>query len=410
MSSSFGRKAWPLALAGLGAIAVAQDASAHNGMLPYCHGAIDCGMGGAGVAQAHDATSTALNPALAGKLGNEVSINAGWFNTERTMDAKGNLANTTNGKQTSQLENYPDGSLAANFRINDQFAIGTVLYSGGGGETKYAKSRLGAGAGVTNGMWDRQVRIRKANWATGLSYTPSKDSAYGASVILGYQDFKTDFAAASNNNGVNNGKMELDRAWGYGMRFGGAWNIDQNWGIGGFVQTPIWFQRFDKYKDVFIGPIDEPAQVGFGLVVHATPEIDLLGDFKAIMWDQVRAIGTEPAQGGFGWQMQPVIALGAEWHASQSWTLRAGWNYGESPIDANHVFANAMFPAINEHHITGGATYVINERWEISGSAYWSPEKRLGEQGTGDAYSTGGARTEITHEQFGALAGLRWKF
>jgi long-chain fatty acid transport protein len=400
------RNLYPVIL-GLAGLAVSLPASAHNGMLPYCHGAIDCGMGGAGVAQAHDATSTALNPALAGQMNGEAVLNAGWFHTDRTMNAQGGMADGTVGTQNSQLTDYPDGSVAANFRLNPQWALGTVFYSGGGGETKYAKRRTSVAGTGAAGDFDNSVRIRKANWATSLAWTPSAEQSYGASVILGWQDMRSNMLTTG--MAPTAGKHEVDDAFGWGMRFGGAWNLGEL-GVGAFYQTPIWFQRFDKYKDLFVGPIDEPAQFGLGLAWHIAPDVDLLGDFKTIMWDDVRAIGTQPPEGGFGWTMQPVLALGAQWRLNPTWTVRAGWNYGPSPIADDKTFANAMFPAINEHHLTTGATFNVNQSWSVSGSAYWSPENSQKDPGTGDNFSQNGKGTTITHEQYGGLLGLRWKF
>ncbi|MCW8862983.1 MAG: hypothetical protein OQK07_11240, partial [Rhodospirillales bacterium] len=92
------------------------------------------------------------------------------------------------------------------------------------------------------------------------------------------------------------------------------------------------------------------------------------------------------------------------------WTVRAGWNYGESPIDSEVVFANALFPAIVEHHLTAGASYKISDAWELGLSAYFAPEKSLTDSGNGDTYSQNGAQTKISHYQYGAQASLKWNF
>lgn len=392
-------------------IVSAQTANATNGMFPHCVGVYSCGMGGAGMAMANDASNMAINPASIGKLGNELSVSVGWFTPKRTMDLSATNpaggANTGAGKQTSQIEDYPDGALAGSLRLNPQWAIGVALFPGGGGETKYVQGRTFTG---NAGTYDRSVRIRMGNLAPTIAYSPDANSSYGFSLILGYQDFKTDFATLP-ALAQTAGRNSMDSAYGWGVRVGGMWDFNEFISAGASVQSPIWYQRLDKYKDVFIGAMDMPMQVGAGFAIHPTKQWDLLADLKVIDWEGVTAIGGEqPAQGGFGWENQTVLAIGAQYHMTDSFTLRGGWNYGKSPIPDNNVFANALFPAIIEHHVTAGATYRLTPNWELSAAGFYAPKVELTDNGTGDMFSQMGAGTTISHYQYGAQVGLRWKF
>lgn len=388
-------------------------AGANNGMASYCVGTANCGMGGAGIAEANDATNVAINPALSGKLGNEVSLNLGWFHPERTLGpGSGAMSNTAAGSQTSQLSDYPDGSIGVNARLSPEFAVALAAWAAGGGETKYDKSRIAPGMLSPNSnAFDNQVRIRQMNMAAGVAWSPAQWQSYGMSLILGYQDFKTNMAVACcPGNSTTDGNGERDRAYGWGVRVGGLWDLAESLSIGLTGATPVRYQRFDKYKDLFKGGVDQPGSIGAGMSLRVTPSFNIVVDSKMLFWSKVDAIGTVPSQGGFGWKDQPVFMLGGQYQASEDWTLRAGWNYGPSPIENTFVFANGLFPAITEHHFTAGLGYKLTEKWELSGSGYYSPENSIVDSGNGDSYSQFGRGTSISLKQYGGQLGLRWKF
>lgn len=425
------RRSLPAVLAGLAAaVAIPQAAQATNGMLPHCIGVYACGMGGAGMALATDATKIASNPALGGRLGNELSVSLGWMHPDRTMDAQGPtppgfpfpFANTASGEQTSQIENYPDGALAFNYRLSPTLAVGAAMVPGGGGETKYAMSRTATGQmgfGNAGAMYDSQVRIRYASLTPTVAWTPSAKASYGASVILGYMDFKSNMAVMnpaftglpSSPTLMTSGANELERVYGIGLKVGGVWDLSPQVSVAATASTGTRYQRLDDYRDLFIGPLHLPPNFGVGVTFRASPSTDIVADVQYQMWEAVEAIGGEqPAQGGFGWENQPIFALGVQHRLSDRFAVRAGWNYGPSPIPDDVVFANALFPAVIEHHFTAGATYAISDRWEVSGSAYFAPKVTQTDPGTGDMFSQFGGGTVITMKQYGGQVGLRWKF
>ncbi|MGQ0664913.1 MAG: hypothetical protein ACT4P2_15300 [Pseudomonadota bacterium] len=112
----------------------------------------------------------------------------------------------------------------------------------------------------------------------------------------------------------------------------------------------MWFEAFDKYRDLFIGPVNTPANGAVGIAWHVTPQTDHLAfDVKYILWQAVHAIGQGPGEGGFGGKNRPVFLVGGQHRLDESSTLRAGYDYGPSPIPDNRIFANALFPAVVEH-------------------------------------------------------------
>ena len=89
----------------------------------------------------------------------------------------------------------------------------------------------------------------------------------------------------------------------------------------------------------------------------------------------------------FGWQSQTVYALGVQNKTTDKLTLRAGWNYGKSPLKIHNNFnlAGATnvqgtnmstfgyeyfrvigFPGITENHVTIGAGYEFSPKFTLN--------------------------------------------
>ena len=139
------------------------SAHATNGMFPHCVGTDRCGTGGSGVAMPSMATDTAVNPAAGAFINNEYAINMGWF----WADVEGRAAispnNIDSGVQSSGADNFPNGSMAANYRIDDKTAINIVLYPGAGGATDWPVGRaIGAkygGSGQSNDDQEMDYKV-----------------------------------------------------------------------------------------------------------------------------------------------------------------------------------------------------------------------------------------------------------
>ncbi|MBI3453967.1 MAG: hypothetical protein HY057_14260 [Rhodospirillales bacterium] len=289
----------------------AGPASATNGYLSICIGAYNCGMGGAGVALPTDSSNAGLNPALMARLGGEAFLSPAFFHPVRTMDVRGNTGVNISGKQTSRVENFVEGAAGLNFAPTAAVTLGASLYGSGGMMTKYDRSRTAAGAG---GNYDNEVRYRLGNLVPALTWKPDNSSAYGVGLIIGYSDFKTNFATLP-SFAQTRGRNEVDSAYGAGVRIGGLWDFGSAISAGATVASPVWFETFEKYRDVFLGPLNTPANGTIGIAWHATEDLDIVADVRYIAWQTVRAIGQAPGEGGFGWKNTPVFMLGGQYRA-----------------------------------------------------------------------------------------------
>lgn len=394
----------------------APPAGATNGYLVHCVGAKNCGMGGAGVALPQDAANGIVNPALMNRVGNEAYISPGWFHPERFKDQTRNPNNAgivpaaVQVDEDSLMKNFPEGAAGLNYRLTPEWSLGISLVGTGGMHTKYKTPRSvgGQGAGETS------VRYRLLHLAPTVSWQPTENASYGASVILGYSDFKS-------NMGTNNGFRETkgtnrtDRTFGIGFRLGGMWDLNESLSVGVSAASPVWFERFSQYNDLFEGSMDTPANGTIGAVWRPREDTDIAFDVKYIAWGAVFPMANTPRKtqgpgGGFGWESKPVFMLGAQHRLTDDLTLRAGWNYGPSPIPDEMVFANLLFPAVTEHHVNVGASYDLAPNWELSGSFFYALPHSQTDNGEGDFYSVAGEGSEIGMWQMGAQVGLTYTF
>ena len=120
-----------------------------------------------------------------------------------------------------------------------------------------------------------------------------------------------------------------------------------------------------------------PATLGLGVAYQMSDKLMVAVDVKQIMWSDVMdsfrmsfTADSVPANGAFGgasmdvemfqnWKDQAVIQFGAAYKMDDALTLRAGMNVAKNPVP--DAYMNALFPAIEENHITGGVGYKISD-------------------------------------------------
>lgn len=403
------------ALAGL-----PRDAAATNGMNPICYGTDNCGMGGAGIAVGGNTAGAILNPALSGRAGRELLVSVGWLHADVKGEVKGaNLGNNA-GPQESEASDFPDGTVALNWKFNDQWAANLAAFPGGGGATDWPQRRTGAGIG-NNGSFDHQIRTRYFFFEPSVSYTPPEDKTwtFGLGAIISYQDMKTDSLGHNGAQLSTADKQKTDSSMGGGFHLGVFWQPEgltrkDLLSIGATYRSRIWSERYDHYKTarIFQGPMDMPQQWGVGLALKPIDNWTFAGDIKQIAWESVKAIGgKQPAQGGFGWKNQIVFSAGVAHNLTDWFTWRVGYNYGKSPVDETHMFANFLFPATTEHHVTAGASAKLGTRYEVGANAYWAPEVSVTNNVSGNEnYAVNGGQTTVDHQQYGAQVSLKVKF
>jgi long-chain fatty acid transport protein len=169
------------------------------------------------------------------------------------------------------------------------------------------------------------------------------------------------------------------------------------------------------------GRLDVPAEYGIG-ASYAFGKHTIAADVKTIKY------GSTKGWEDFGWKDQNVIALGYQFDAGK-WALRAGYNYGKSPIEnlseatftgldpaefanTSRNFFNAVaFPATVEQHLTLGGSYIFSKTMGLDLAFTYAPEKKTTFDTQNFALAgMGGPEVETKHSQTALTAGLTFKF
>lgn len=216
------------------------------------------GTAGAGVAMAMDPTDIALNPALLARQDNSFFVALGVFHPKRYVDTSG----TTNpvvfrgagGRQWSKINYFPDGSVGIKHDWKD-LSIGLSVTGNGGMHTNYPYSRTVPGDA---GGYDRGVFYRIININPAIAKKFGEKISVGISPTISYSDFRSDSATLP-ALAQTTGRNERDTVWGAGLRAGMDFKVQENLTFGLSAQTPTWYQRFEKYRDVLASTFNFPA-------------------------------------------------------------------------------------------------------------------------------------------------------
>lgn len=391
---------------------------ATNGMHAEGTGVKNRGMGGAGVALAQETAAIAINPAAVVGVGDRADVALGVFSPKsRGYELKGNLAGF-DGKQESGSNTFliPFGGYSK--RIDDQSAWAITVTPLGGMNTDYSDN-FGKGLGLTGSTG---INLEQLFIAATYGRKVNANFSYGVSGIIAYQRFEVQglqaFQGASSDpsNMTDNG---VDSSSGFGIKLGAGGELGGgfNWGVS--YQPEIDMSEFDKYKGLFADQGDFNIAPTYQLgVAWKKDHTTVAFDYQYIDYEAVGAIGNStsvfPSKQfgdddgpGFGWKSINVYKLGVQHQLNKAWTLRGGWNHGDSPIESDEVSVNFLAPGVIEDHLTLGATMVLSANSEIS----FDYVRSFNNSVTGDfADAFGGGEMTIEMEQNFLEMGYSMKF
>ena len=384
-------------------------AHATNGYFSHGYGMKAKGMGGASTAMAIDTFGGANNPARMVWAGNRLDIGVDLFMPERSASRQGsNGAFSPTGQYDGVSESGSNSFLIPEFGynklINPDLSLGVTVYGNGGMNTDYspglnggagapafAPSCAGAPAKILFGCGKLGVDLMQLIIAPTASYKINANNSIGVSPLLGYQRFKVDGLQAFDEMGFSSSPGNVtnkgyDSSTGWGARIGWLGKLSDTVTLGAAYSTKMKMGKFDKYKGLFAegGGFDIPENYNIGIAVKATPETTVAFDIQQINYSKVKSIANAvsnslvapPADGlgstngsGFGWRDQTVYKLGVEYEYSNSLVLRAGYNYGKSPVrndSINDVTFNILAPGVVEQHLTLGTTWTLDNKSELT--------------------------------------------
>lgn len=406
-------------------IAWDKEAYAGNGTRMIGFSARDSAMAGATTASADDTSCLVRNPAGLVRIGNKIDVE--YMNIlphDIIMDVEGPtraaLGNTTFGNvglvQTSTIDYLPGGNAGISYRLpcTDKYpvSIGCGIFTMAGIAVNHNSPRLNS-ALLTNGNYDKMVDLRSMRIAPGIAFAINDNVSLGATGNIALQGFRTNLASSTviaNQYQQTAGAGDWDFAPGGGFTVGLLYKINEMLSLGTSYESRTWMGNHYKYKDLELFLIDEPPVINVGLSVKPVKNLELTYDMRYINWTAVKVARLAPIAGGFGWRDQWVFATGGEYTMFDKLKLRLGYNYGQTPLKQQNIFANALLPLIMEHHVTTGFSYLITK--DLSFDLTWEHHFKatMSDDGTGDTYSEYGNGTKITAAAEVISVALGYKF
>ncbi|MFA5171478.1 MAG: outer membrane protein transport protein [Sulfuriferula sp.] len=334
-------------------------AMATNGMFADGYGMVAAGMGGAATAMSEDAFGGANNPASMAFVGDRIDFGASVFSPRREATSM-DFGTGSQATVQSDKNYFVVPELGYNKMMSKDLSLGVTVYGNGGMNTDYAAAPSGVNFfGNTGRLGVDLVQLVIAPTA---AYKIASNHSIGISPLIGYQRFKADGVLGTNPG--------YDDAFGYGVRIGYMGKLTSDLTIGASYSTKVKMQKFDKYANNLLasgnGALDLAENYSVGVAYKVMPDLTMALDYLRINYGDVASIGTATAQGGFGWHDIDVWKLGAEYKYSKAWTLRAGWNHGDNPINSADAFVNIIAPGVIKDHLTMGTTYVTSTGGELT--------------------------------------------
>lgn len=421
-----------LCLTPLCALLAAGPVQATNGYFAHGYGIKAKGMGGASVAMTDNTFAGANNPAAASWAGNRIEAGVDLFMPERSMSRTGGGLNASVDSDSKQFL-VPE--FGYNRTINDKLSAGVTVYGNGGMNTNYPGGQINCGAGPANvlcGGGKLGVDLMQLIVAPTLAYKLNDSHSVGISPLLVYQIFEANGLQAFDNapgfppmtgapgKVTNNG---YDASSGIGVRIGYLGKLNDRFSIGASYSPKIRMSKFDDYAGLYAGAgrFDIPENFTLGASFVVTPAVTVALDYSRINYGGVASIANPStnqaplgsANGpGFGWADINVWKLGVQWQASSQWTLRAGLNGGDNPIQARDISFNILAPGVITKHVTLGATYTLSPKTEVSFAYMYAPSNSTSGTSMFDALmgpGAGGTETvKMSQQSLGVQFGWRW--
>lgn len=347
------------AAAGAGLLSLAAlPACATNGDQMLGLSAVQNGMAGAIVAAPQDATTVLVNPAGMAELDMKemrFDLGVGFLNPPRRV----------NGHESdSNLYMMPAG--AVNLRLGERLTFGMGLGGLSGMGVDFADTAAAPGnqAVVTTKQFFKV--------SPGFAYRVGERVSVGATINLNYQSLALSTPAFT---------LPQTQGFGWGVTAGLVWKASDALRVGAAWSSR---QHMDELEwntaaGKFAMRMDAPMTLALGVGWRPQPDLLLAADVKRIWFSRVLdrvAVSRPEGYGGpipaampFGWSDQTVMAIAVQKNVGERLQLRAGFNYGKSPIGPEDVNANIGSLAVVEKHLSLGLTRRMTDR--VSASLSW---------------------------------------
>jgi len=319
--------------------------------------------GGAIVASPTDVPSMIYNPAAIGMLGFDqyaFDLSLGVLNPPRSITSM-------TGKTESNSNYYLGMGNGFAVKISDNLFLGMAAGGVAGLGVDFPSGTLPDNPGTPPVDESNSIVTKKGllKITPSLAYKPMDNLSIGVSFQIGQQSL------ALKTPGFI---LPQTEAWGYGGAIGAIYKISPKLqaGLSYVSQMSISEYEFNGTspmagEGVYKMTLDAPQSFAFGISFKPSPSLLIEGDVKWYNFSAVMdLVELETPVGSviplaFGWDDQIVYALGVDFMVNPGLCLKAGYNYGATPIGEEDVDSNLGSIAVVEHHISLGVTKVWNK-------------------------------------------------
>lgn len=402
-------------------------AYATNGAFLPGFGVKSTGAGGVGIAMQGDTLSQVANPANATETGMRIDLGMTLLNPERTSkvgDSTGLVADNPsanfgfNQGDTSGNTLFLMPDMGFTMPLSESVSLGFAVSGVGGGNTTFKTNIFSSTfwPNTPNGSVDDLggVDLMQLIAPLTLAYKVNPQHSVGASVNMAVQRFKLNGAgqfATFGGSGISSDRdhltnMGYDYSYGGGIKLGWLGKfLDDRVMVGATWASRTYMTKFDDYRGLFAeqGDMDYPENYGIGLTVKPVENLAISADVVKILYSEVASMGNkgpgtvedgffyilgtltlpgnqyrlgEDLGMGFGWNDMTVYKLGINYQVNENLTVRAGYNYGKSPVRPGQLVFSALAPAVVEEHYSVGFSYKLQGELplEITGAYMYVPE------------------------------------
>ncbi len=335
-----------LGLAGLG--------FATNGDLLIGVGAVSRSMGGIGIALKTDPDSVIFsNPALMSEFERTTFTFGGTLFMPHTKGRVGN--NTFSTSATSEAKYFAIPSIAVIQPLGKNWTFGIAAYGISGMGVDYRNTDVDCNPLDGKRGCYAIFQMMEISPSIAYRFDDSFSVGFGLDVAYGALDL---------GEGMSSDYK-------VGFQAGILYKFSESLSVGAVVKSPIPFHfnrvmRFGNSTELSDMNLEQPWQFGIGIGFKPLPDLRVGFDVNYIKWSDAEGYKD------FGWDDQWVFKVGGEYKVNETFTLRAGYNYGKSPVDGRTIPADPQlegaecmriigFPAIVEHHLTLGVGVKLTE-------------------------------------------------
>lgn len=322
-------------------------------------GAISRSMGGVGVAAPQDALSAVFaNPAAMCFAPYCPNSQTQFGGTIFSPTVKATVNGVT---EKSKMEPFIIPAVGISVPINNKARFGFGAYGVSGLGVDYRNTGLDAGMGPGSGEIFTMFQVMK--FAPNISYQLSPNFSIGGNMQIVYAALDLQDGTSHNyTTGAQIGAIYRFNGTSLGLSYVTGQEVDHER-----------VADFDGLPGNETLSLESPQNLAAGVAFHPADGLLIEADIKWYNWAD--AAGYKD----FDWDDQTVYAIGAQYELSSGWTLRAGYNYGKSPVKVHDNFDDSDmptfqqeylriigFPAIVETHYTFGAGYGFSDSFKAN--------------------------------------------